>query len=242
VALWQEGWASTPVYFSDGTGRFVITNAGHAAAENWINDPAATKVVGVFGSARRAGILLTRPDWSTAPVYDSESVPGARTGRFLKTNRLAPGINRQDVVRIPGDFDGDGLTDIMMVDPFGVVGPRPNGGSSSSGGSGTSSSESGTDGRPQPGPLGILFSNLDGTFTSNSGVQVRDRTMTTLDFNHLTQENSSLLVGRFDQGLTTDVMVWSSGLTTNPIIYGTSRIMVTASNRRDPFWNLLNAR
>jgi hypothetical protein len=138
IALWKEGWNSTPVYFSNGTGGFVITNVDHPFGTNWINDPAATKIVGRFANNTRSGILLWRPGWTTAPIYFSSSTPSSRTGAFTTTNNAAPNINRRDVTKIPGDFDGDGITDIMLVD------------------------------YAAPTTLEILFSNGNGVYTHNS--------------------------------------------------------------------------
>jgi hypothetical protein len=138
IALWKEGWSSTPIYFSNGTGGFVITNAGHGPTTNWINDPVATRIVGRYGTNNRSGILLWRPGWTTAPTYFSSSTPTSRTGAFTTTNNAAPNINRRDVTKIPGDFDGDGITDIMLVD------------------------------YAAPATLEILFSNGNGVYSHNS--------------------------------------------------------------------------
>jgi hypothetical protein len=71
--------------------------------------------VGRFGIPNRSGILLWRPGWNSAPVYFSDSTASNRVGTFTKSNQTAPLINRQDLVKIPGDFDGDLLTDIMLI-------------------------------------------------------------------------------------------------------------------------------
>jgi serralysin len=138
IAMWREGWNSTPVYFSDGAGHFYITNIDHAPAENWINDPASSKIVGRFGVPNRSGILLWRPGWNTAPVYFSDSTENNRVGTFTKSNQNAPVINRQDVMKIPGDFNGDLLTDVMLID------------------------------YASPQGLAILFSNGNGSYTDRS--------------------------------------------------------------------------
>ncbi len=111
VALWRQGWASTPVYFSDGNGDFAITNHGHS--QNWINDPAAVKVVGDFNSDGRDDIALYRHGWQSIPIYFSDG-----SGRFNTTHVGLPAhqnwINQAGYGRLKGDFNGDGKMDILM--------------------------------------------------------------------------------------------------------------------------------
>jgi len=211
VALWKEGWFSTPIYFGNGSGGFVITNVNHAGAENWINDPASSKIVGRFGVPNRSGVLLWRPGWGSAPVYFSDSTPGNRVGTFTKSNRTAPGINRQEVTKIAGDFNGDLLTDVMLIDY----------------------------GSPQA--LGILFSNGDGSYTDRS-MSILDPTLTAPQPNYAGIQASNPLVGRFDGNARDDILLWRSDWNSNPILFGRSSLIMTATNIVDPYFNLMNSR
>ena len=211
VAMWREGWNSTPIYFANGAGGFVITNVDHAPTENWINDPASSKIVGRFGVPNRSGILLWRPGWGSAPVYFSNSTPNNRVGTFTKTNRSAPVINRHDVTKIAGDFNGDLLTDIMLIDY----------------------------GAPQA--LPILFSNGDGSYTDRA-MSIMDPTLSQPEYNYTGIRASNPLVGRFDGNLRDDVLLWRSDWNSNPIMFGKTSTVVTATNFVDPYFNLMNSR
>lgn len=212
VALWNVGWGSTPVYFTNGTGGFVITNGGHDPGQNWINDPGAHKIVGRFGIGAKEGILLWRPGWGSTPVYFSTSTASNRNGLFTKTNQpVVGGFNSLDRHKIAGDFDGDGDTDIMVVNYF------------------------------TPNTLTIYFNQQGGTF-SPTNMLIRNRAQTANETNYAGLTASIPLVGRFDSGATTDVLLWRADFGSNPIMFGHSATVVLASNNGDPFANLLNAR
>jgi hypothetical protein len=114
IALWREGWHSTPVYFSNCDGSFRWTNFANLATTNWINDPGVRRIVGDFNGDRRADILLSRAGWTSAPVYFSNG-----GGTFTVTNvALASNfnvLNDMSAAPLVGDFDADGRTDIALA-------------------------------------------------------------------------------------------------------------------------------
>jgi hypothetical protein len=111
VALWRNGWGSTPVYFSNGDGSFRWTNY---VTPTWINDPAARRIVGDFNGDGRSDILLMREGWGSNPVYFSNG-----NGSFSVTNAALPYNLANDPLVQPlvGDFNGDGRADIAMWRP-----------------------------------------------------------------------------------------------------------------------------
>lgn len=106
-------WLSVPVAFSNGNGTFSVTN-------HYIGDFAvyaaygATKLVGDFDGNGRADIALTGvPGWQSVPVAFSNG-----DGTFSVTNTAADTfayLAAQGAVKIAGDFDGDGDTDIALT-------------------------------------------------------------------------------------------------------------------------------
>ena len=211
VALWREGLGATPMYFANGAGGWVMTSVAHAAHENWINDPATSKIVGRFGAANKAGILLSRPGWNTAPIYFSDSTAANRVGSFTKTNFAAARINDPMVVKLPGDFDGDQLTDVLMLD------------------------------YDNPTAFRVLFAVGNGSYVDSS-LSIMDWTFSRPEFNYATIRASNPIVGRFNIGTRSDVLLWRNGWQSNPILFGDSRLRVSATNVVDPFFNLMNDR
>ncbi len=211
VAMWREGYASTPVYFANGAGGWVVTSVAHAANENWINDPATKKIVGRFAAPNRAGILLSRQGWNTAPIYFSNSTAANRTGTFTKTNFPAALINDPRVIKLPGDFDGDTLTDILLLD------------------------------QDNPTVFRVLFAGGNGTHVDRT-LTVFNRAFNAAEFNYATIRSTNPIIGRFDAGLSNDVLLWRSDWNSNPIMFGGNRLRASASNVIDPFYNLMNAR
>jgi hypothetical protein len=68
-AVRKTGWNSTPVYRSNGSGGFVITNI---ISTSWgINDVAARSVVADFDDDGRDDILVYGRGWTTVPIYMS---------------------------------------------------------------------------------------------------------------------------------------------------------------------------
>lgn len=113
IALWREGWGSTPVYFSNGASAWAVTNIDHVVGLNWINDPASRKLTGDFNADGRTDVMLWRPGWGSSPIY-SPSI-NVR-GRFDVANPPAPAYyNNANSVKLVLDVDGDQRDDVLVI-------------------------------------------------------------------------------------------------------------------------------
>lgn len=113
IALWREGWGSTPVYFSNGAYAWVVSNIDHVAGANWINDPASRKLLGDFNADGRTDVMLWRPGWGSNPIY-SPSI--SVRGRFDVSNLAAPAYyNNANSIKLVLDVDGDQRDDVLVV-------------------------------------------------------------------------------------------------------------------------------
>jgi hypothetical protein len=103
-----------PVLFGNGDGSWNPTNFPGA---DWVNQPGVIAVPGDFNGDGKTDIAFYRPGsgWNTVPVLFSNS-----DGSWRATNFPAPAwANQPGVIAVPGDFNGDGKTDIAFYRPGG---------------------------------------------------------------------------------------------------------------------------
>lgn len=117
VALTGGGWTTLPVAFSNGNGGFNITNAGVGDFAKWAAVPNAKALTGDFDGDGRTDVALTGGDpnwWTTMPVAFSRG-----DGTFGITNGQVGDFARwagaPDSRALGGDFNGDGLGDVMLL-------------------------------------------------------------------------------------------------------------------------------
>jgi hypothetical protein len=118
IALTGPPWWNTlPVAFSNGNGSFNVTNVYIGDFAGWASDLEATKLIGDFNGDGRADIALTGPPWwNTLPVAFSNG-----NGSFSVTNvyigDFASWSSDIKAVKLVGDFNGDGRTDVALSGP-----------------------------------------------------------------------------------------------------------------------------
>ena len=120
IALVRQtpGWASIPVAFSNGDGTWNVTNG--AAAEfvgEWANQPGVRVVPGDYNGNGLTDVALVRQTqgWASIPVAFSNgdgtwNVANGPAPQFIGEWAHQPGVKV-----VPGDFDGNGLTDLALV-------------------------------------------------------------------------------------------------------------------------------
>jgi hypothetical protein len=120
VALVRQtpGWASIPITFANNDGTWTITNgAAPDFISDWAHQPGVTLVPGDFNGNGLTDIALVsqKPGWSAIPIAFAKG-----DGTWTITNGPAPQFitdwaNQPGVTLVPGDFNGNGLTDIALV-------------------------------------------------------------------------------------------------------------------------------
>ena len=115
IALWSEGWASTPVYHARGDGGWTITNIGHPSSKNWINQTWPMRLLGDFDGNNKTDIALWRPGWNTMPIYAASS----QRGGFVASNNPTPSyVNERHTVKHVVDLDGRNGDDVVVLDYY----------------------------------------------------------------------------------------------------------------------------
>ncbi|MEM9712818.1 MAG: VCBS repeat-containing protein [Actinomycetota bacterium] len=116
LAFYRPGssWRSTPVLLRRDDGGWDAVNR---ATPSWANQPGVVAVPGDFDGDGLTDLMFSRPGgpWNTSPVLFADGAGG-----WTATNSSSPSwANQPGVVAFPGQFDGDGLTDIAFLRPGG---------------------------------------------------------------------------------------------------------------------------
>jgi hypothetical protein len=113
------GWNTLPVAFSNGAAGFNVTNFGILNFADWAQAPGVARLTGDFDGDGRTDLALTGgPGWNTLPVAFSNG-----NGTFNVTNwgivNFAIWAQDPSAIKLTGDFNGDGRTDIALTGPAG---------------------------------------------------------------------------------------------------------------------------
>ena len=107
-------WGTTPVLSSNGDGSWRASNSWSPA---YINRPNVIALPGDYDGDGKTDIAFHRPRsegaWSTTPVLFSNG-----DGSWRESNSWSPTyVNQTGVIALPGDYDGDGKTDMAFHRP-----------------------------------------------------------------------------------------------------------------------------
>ncbi len=107
-------WASTPIIFSNGDGSWREANN---PSPEYINRPSVIALPGDYDGDGKTDIAFHRPHsdgaWASTPIIFSNG-----DGSWREANNPSPAyVNRPSVIALPGDYDGDGKTDMAFHRP-----------------------------------------------------------------------------------------------------------------------------
>jgi len=108
IAVWKQGWNSTPVYLSNGDGSFRISNYLTSAAE--VNNPLATRIVADFNGDGRSDIVVVTPGTIDVAFYLSNG--NGSFNRVVESQGAGVWLSVASDI-LTGDFDGDGRPDLV---------------------------------------------------------------------------------------------------------------------------------
>ncbi|MEM9917942.1 MAG: S8 family serine peptidase [Bacteroidota bacterium] len=120
IALVRQtpGWSTIPIAFAQGDGNWKITNGGVINfIQNWASQPGVRIITGDFNGNGLTDIALVRqtPGWSTIPIAFAQGDGSWKITNGGVTDFIQNWANQPGVRAIPGDFNGNGLTDIALV-------------------------------------------------------------------------------------------------------------------------------
>jgi len=110
------GWNTLPVAFSQGNGNFSVTNQFTGDFASWAANPNVDALTGDFNGDGKTDVALINKTagWNTLPVAFSQG-----NGSFSVTNQFigdfASWAANPNVRVRTGDFNGDGKTDVSLV-------------------------------------------------------------------------------------------------------------------------------
>jgi len=121
VVLMNKGWTSMPVAFSDGIGGWNVTNvqSDAGAFNEWAAGKARSgqKKVSIryhimedFNGDGLIDMAVTRPGWRSIPIAFADG-----NGGWSITDRQVRNGWALNAEIVPGDFNGDGSTDLSFV-------------------------------------------------------------------------------------------------------------------------------
>jgi hypothetical protein len=120
IALVRQtpGWASIPIAFANGDGTWSISNgAAPNFIPDWANQPGVRLVPGDFNGNGLTDIALVRqtPGWASIPIAFANGDGTWNISNGAAPNFIPDWANQPGVRLVPGDFNGNGLTDIALV-------------------------------------------------------------------------------------------------------------------------------
>jgi predicted alpha/beta hydrolase len=112
----SAGWSTLPVAFSQGNGNFSVTNQFIGDFASWSANSNVRVLTGDFNGDGKTDVSLVNQSagWNTLPVAFSQG-----NGNFSVTNQFigdfASWSANSNVRVLTGDFNGDGKTDVSLV-------------------------------------------------------------------------------------------------------------------------------
>jgi serralysin len=104
-----SGWATVPILFSNGDGTW---NATNRSAPTYVHSPGVIAVPGDYNDDGMSDIAFFKPgsNFETVPIFFSNG-----DGTWNATNSPATTwANSHCVIAVPGDYNGDGMSDIAF--------------------------------------------------------------------------------------------------------------------------------
>jgi hypothetical protein len=110
-----DGWTTVPVAFTAANGTYNVTNMPIPNFADWAVTPGAKVLTGDFNGDGRTDLAVTGPaGWGTLPLAFSDG-----DGSFTQTNlpiaNFASWTSTPGVQILPGDYNGDGKTDVALT-------------------------------------------------------------------------------------------------------------------------------